>query len=80
MKIAESYEQIVHSYQTTRRYNLEDVNLQEGVSEKVIYKAEKCVFTAGEMNPDTRIKEQRYLGLLLPYLYSPAVCTEVPII
>jgi hypothetical protein len=56
MKIAGSSEPMVHPYQTTRRYNLEDLNLQERGSEKVIYQAENTFF-GREMIPDTRIKE-----------------------
>ena len=61
MKLAGSSETSAHLYETTRRYNLEDLNLQEHGSERLIYQVEKYVFPPGNEPgyPDQRIALRR---------------------
>ena len=76
MKSAGSSEPSAYLYETTRRYNQQAFNLQERGSEKFKYHVEKYVFPPGT-EPDTQIKEQLFLGILLPYI--SAVCIEISI-
>jgi hypothetical protein len=74
MKLARSSETSAHLYETTRRHNLEDLNLQERGIEKLIYQVEKHVFSPGT---EPRYQDQRIALLRPPITYISAVCAKV---